>query len=52
MDYKFEVTVIPVSDVDRAVHFYKTLGWRFDAVQDNPYNVLLKTMARLQVRNQ
>ncbi|WP_439656785.1 VOC family protein [Lentzea sp. HUAS TT2] len=31
MDYKFEVTVIPVSDVDRAVHFYKTLGWRFDA---------------------
>ena len=28
------------------------LGWRFDAVQDNPHNVLLKTMARLQVRNQ
>lgn len=31
MDYKFEVTVIPVGDVDRAVHFYKALGWRFDA---------------------
>jgi catechol 2,3-dioxygenase-like lactoylglutathione lyase family enzyme len=31
MDYKLEVTVIPVSDIDRAVHFYKTLGWRFDA---------------------
>ncbi|MFJ5990492.1 VOC family protein [Lentzea sp. NPDC092896] len=31
MDYRFEVTVIPVSDIDRAVHFYKTLGWRFDA---------------------
>ncbi|GGN08957.1 hypothetical protein GCM10011609_55860 [Lentzea pudingi] len=31
MDYKFEVTVIPVSDIDRAVHFYKVLGWRFDA---------------------
>ncbi len=28
------------------------LGWRFDAVLDNPHNVLLKTMARLQVRNQ
>ena len=28
------------------------LGWRFGAVQDNPHNVLLKTMARLQVRNQ
>ena len=28
------------------------LGWRFDAVGDNPHNVLLKTMARLQVRNQ
>ena len=27
------------------------LGWRFDAVLDNPHNVLLKTMARLQVRN-
>ena len=31
MDYKFEVAVIPVSDIDRAVHFYKALGWRFDA---------------------
>jgi catechol 2,3-dioxygenase-like lactoylglutathione lyase family enzyme len=31
VDYKFEVTVIPVSDVDRAVHFYQALGWRFDA---------------------
>ena len=31
MDMKFEVTVLPVSDVDRAEHFYKTLGWRLDA---------------------
>ncbi|ANZ41806.1 glyoxalase [Lentzea guizhouensis] len=31
MDYRFEVAVIPVSDIDRAVHFYKALGWRFDA---------------------
>lgn len=28
-----------------------TLGWYFGAVQSNPDNVLLKTMARLQVRN-
>ncbi|KOV85309.1 VOC family protein [Nocardia sp. NRRL S-836] len=31
MDYRFELAVIPVSDIDRAVHFYRTLGWRFDA---------------------
>jgi len=28
---KLEVVVIPVSDVDRAVHFYAGLGWRPDA---------------------
>jgi catechol 2,3-dioxygenase-like lactoylglutathione lyase family enzyme len=28
---KFEVTVIPVSDVDRAKAFYLGLGWREDA---------------------
>ncbi|MCP2245491.1 VOC family protein [Lentzea aerocolonigenes] len=31
MDYRFEVAVIPVSDIDRAIHFYQALGWRFDA---------------------
>jgi predicted enzyme related to lactoylglutathione lyase len=31
MDMKFEVAVIPVSDVDRAKEFYGTLGWRLDA---------------------
>jgi catechol 2,3-dioxygenase-like lactoylglutathione lyase family enzyme len=31
MDMKLEVVVIPVSDVDRASDFYKTLGWRLDA---------------------
>lgn len=31
MDYKLEVVVIPVSDVDRAKDFYKKLGWREDA---------------------
>jgi len=28
---KLEVAVIPVSDVDRAKHFYQSLGWRLDA---------------------
>jgi catechol 2,3-dioxygenase-like lactoylglutathione lyase family enzyme len=28
---KFEVVVIPVSDVDRAKEFYERLGWRLDA---------------------
>ena len=30
-DMKFEVVVIPVSDVDRAKGFYSALGWRLDA---------------------
>ena len=30
-DMKLEVAVIPVSDVDRAKHFYQSLGWRLDA---------------------
>ena len=31
LDMKFEVAVIPVSDVDRAKQFYSQLGWRLDA---------------------
>jgi hypothetical protein len=31
VDYKLEVVVIPVADVDRARNFYKALGWREDA---------------------
>lgn len=31
MDMKLEVVVVPVSDVDRAKHFYKGLRWREDA---------------------
>lgn len=32
MDMKFEVAVVPVSDVDQAKAFYQeTLGWRLDA---------------------
>jgi catechol 2,3-dioxygenase-like lactoylglutathione lyase family enzyme len=31
VDMKFEIAVIPVSDVDRAKEFYGRLGWRLDA---------------------
>ena len=31
VDMKFEIVVIPVSDVDRAKEFYSKLGWRVDA---------------------
>src|SRR6185503_2596590 len=31
MDFRLEVVVIPVSDVDRAKAFYQGLGWRLDA---------------------
>ncbi len=31
VDYKLEVVVIPVLDVDRAKSFYGGLGWRLDA---------------------
>lgn len=30
-DFKLEVVVLPVSDVDRARQFYEQLGWRLDA---------------------
>src|SRR3954447_1131916 len=35
VDMKFEIVVIPVSDVDRAKGFYERLGWRLDADYDN-----------------
>jgi catechol 2,3-dioxygenase-like lactoylglutathione lyase family enzyme len=31
VDLKFEIVVIPVSDVERAKQFYAKLGWRLDA---------------------
>jgi catechol 2,3-dioxygenase-like lactoylglutathione lyase family enzyme len=31
VDYRLEVVVLPVSDVDRAKRFYASLGWREDA---------------------
>src|SRR5271156_5232445 len=36
VDTKFEIVVIPVSDIDRAKEFYGgKLGWRLDADYDN-----------------
>ena len=35
VDMKFEIVVLPVSDVDRAKEFYGRLGWRLDADYDN-----------------
>ena len=35
VETKFEIVVIPVSDVDRAKEFYARLGWRLDADYDN-----------------
>jgi len=35
VDMKFEIVVIPVSDIDRAKEFYSRLGWRLDADFDN-----------------
>ena len=31
VDFKLEVVVIPVADVDRSKQFYEGLGWRLDA---------------------
>jgi predicted enzyme related to lactoylglutathione lyase len=30
IDMGLEVVTVPVSDVDRALHFYQRLGWRLD----------------------
>jgi catechol 2,3-dioxygenase-like lactoylglutathione lyase family enzyme len=35
VDMKFEIVVLPVSDLDRAKEFYARLGWRLDADFDN-----------------
>lgn len=42
VDMRFEVTVIPVSDVERAMEFYGRLGWRLDAdfAFDNGFRVV------------
>ena len=45
MDYRLEVVVIPVSDVDRAKAFYERMGWRLDAdvVADNDFRLVQMT---------
>jgi len=45
VDLKFEVVVIPVSDVERAKDFYAVLGWRLDAdfSFDNGFRVVQYT---------
>jgi catechol 2,3-dioxygenase-like lactoylglutathione lyase family enzyme len=42
LDMKFEIVVIPVSDIDRAKAFYTKLGWRLDAdfADGNDYRVI------------
>jgi catechol 2,3-dioxygenase-like lactoylglutathione lyase family enzyme len=42
VDMKFEVALIPVSDVDRAKEFYTRLGWRLDddIVMGNDFRVV------------
>jgi catechol 2,3-dioxygenase-like lactoylglutathione lyase family enzyme len=35
VDMKFEIVVMPVSDVDRAKQFYAKLGWRLDGDHGN-----------------
>ncbi|HEY0813398.1 MAG TPA: VOC family protein [Pseudonocardia sp.] len=42
---RLEVVVVPVSDVDRAKQFYKTLGWREDAdfVADENFRIVQLT---------
>jgi len=38
LDMKFEIVVIPVSNVDRAKEFYARLGWRLDADFDSGHD--------------
>ena len=42
VDMKFEVSIVPVSDVDRAKEFYTRLGWRLDddIVNGNDFRVV------------
>ena len=41
-EVRFEVVVVPVSDVDEALRFYESLGWRLDAdfAVDDGYRVV------------
>ncbi len=41
-EFRLEVVVLPVADVDRAKQFYSSLGWRLDAdlARDEGYRVV------------
>jgi catechol 2,3-dioxygenase-like lactoylglutathione lyase family enzyme len=45
VDLKFEVAIVPVSDVDRSKEFYTKLGWRLDddLVMGNDFRVVQLT---------
>ena len=45
IDMKFEVSIVPVSDVDRTKEFYARLGWRLDGdvVMGNDFSVVQLT---------
>ena len=45
MNMQLEVVVVPVSDVDRAKHFYQSLGWGLDAdyVGDEDFRIVQLT---------
>src|SRR3954466_15861423 len=54
LDMKFEIVVIPVSDVDRAKQFYgEKLGWRLDAdfASGNDFRIIQFTPPALDVRS-
>ena len=44
-EFRLEVVVVPVSDVDRAKQFYESLGWRLDAdlTMDASYRIVQLT---------
>jgi hypothetical protein len=48
VDMKFEVAIVPVSDVDRAKAFYTKLGWRFDddVVMGDDFRVVPRRVQR------
>src|SRR6202453_5079161 len=47
-EFRLEVVVIPVSDVDRAKSFYQSLGWRLDAdiAKEENYRIVQFTPPR------
>ena len=45
VNMQLEVVVVPVSDVDRAKHFYQSLGWHLDAdyIGDDDFRIVQLT---------